>query len=67
MSLKRPLTEQDLKNKGFPFECENCGSKPTPEQVMEHHGQCAICGDSVVAYTVDTAALILKLTQKSKT
>jgi hypothetical protein len=57
--LNRPVEHSDLEDKGFPFQCENCGNKPTPSEVVEHNGSCAICGDSVIAYTVDTAEYII--------
>ena len=59
--LKRKLTEEDIKYKGFPFECSNCGNKPLPKEVISNAGNCAICEESIVAYSVDTAELILKL------
>jgi hypothetical protein len=60
MKLNRPITEEDIKDKGYPFECNNCGNKPTPESVIKHGGDCEICGDTVIAYTVDTAQFILE-------
>ena len=57
--LKRQPVAEDLKYKGFPFECDNCGNKPTPSQVIDNHGQCEICGDTIIAYTVDTAEYIV--------
>lgn len=48
----------------FPFECENCGHKPTPQEVIANHGDCAKCGDTVIAYTMDTAELILSLSAR---
>ena len=59
-TLTRKITESDIKDKGFPFECENCGSKPIPQDMIDHQGSCSICGDSVIAYTIDTADFILK-------
>lgn len=47
----------------FPFECENCGHKPTAQQVIDSHGDCEKCGDTVITYTVDAAELILRLTR----
>lgn len=44
-----------------PFECENCGHKPTAKEVLDHHGDCAKCGDTVITYTVDAAECILRL------
>jgi hypothetical protein len=43
----------------FPFECENCGHKPTPQEVIDHHGDCSKCRDTVSTYTVDAAEYIL--------
>lgn len=45
----------------FPFECENCGHKPTPQEVLDHHGDCAKCRDTVITYTVDAAECIVRL------
>lgn len=45
----------------FPFECENCGHKPTPKEVLDHRGDCAKCGDTVITYTVDAAECIVRL------
>lgn len=61
MKLKRQITNEDLKDKGFPFECENCGNKPTPADVVRLSAVCDICGDSIIAYTLDTAELLVKL------
>jgi len=61
IKLKRKITREDLSDKGFPFECENCGNKPTASEVIKHNGSCSICGDNVIAYTVDTAEYIIKL------
>jgi len=46
-------------SKEYPFVCTNCGSKPTPEQVVDNHGDCKVCGDSIVAHTIDVAEYIL--------
>ena len=59
--LNRPITVDDITVKGFPFSCENCGNKPTPEKVLEHSGACEVCGDSIIAYTVDTAEYIIRM------
>jgi len=59
--LKKQVTNKDLQYKGFPFECDNCGNKPTPQEVIKHNGECAICGDSIIAYTVDTAEYIVAI------
>jgi len=61
--MKRPITTEDLQHKGLPFECNNCGQKPSLADVLENSGQCHICGDEVIAYTVDTAELIRELQQ----
>ena len=45
----------------FPFECDNCGHKPTPQEVIDHHGACAKCGDSIVTFTVDAAEYIMAM------
>jgi len=49
-----------------PFECENCGQKPTAQEVLDHHGDCAKCGDTVIAYTVDAAECIVRLMANDK-
>lgn len=59
--LNRAITEEDLRPKGFPFSCSNCGNKPTPKQIIERHGDCEICGDTIMVYTIDTAVLITQL------
>jgi hypothetical protein len=59
--MKRAPTVADLRDKGFPFECLNCGNKPTPTQVLEHGGDCECCGDTIIAYTIDTAEYIAKI------
>jgi len=51
----------------FPFECENCGHKPTPQEVLDHHGDCAKCRDTVITYTVDAAECIVRLIDRQKT
>jgi transcription initiation factor IIE alpha subunit len=61
LKLNRPIRVKDIAAKGFPFACENCGNKPTPEKVVEHSGSCEICGDTIVAYTVDTAEYIIQM------
>lgn len=62
--LNRKVTEDDLRDKGFPFECDNCGNKPTPQDVIACEGLCNLCGDSIIAFTVDTAAFIQDLQTK---
>jgi len=64
--LKKQVTNKDLQYKGFPFECDNCGNKPTPQEVIAHNGECAICGDSIIAYTMDTAECIIKLIAETR-
>ena len=59
--MKQKMTEEDLRDKGLPFECNNCGRKPTLAEVLEHGGTCQLCGDEVFAYTVDTARLLATL------
>jgi hypothetical protein len=58
-TLNRPIRQEDLQPKGFPFACDNCGNKPTPQQVVDHHGDCEICGDTIITYTVDAAELLI--------
>ena len=58
--LKRKLFFTDLEDKGYPFECVNCGQKPIPEDVIQFGGSCEICGDEIIAYTIDTAEFIIK-------
>lgn len=48
----------------FPFECENCGYKPTAKEVVKHKGDCPKCRDTVITYTVDAAELIEQLINK---
>jgi hypothetical protein len=62
MGMKRSMTEEDLRDKGLPFACNNCGRKPTLEDVLAHGMNCQLCGDEVFAYTEDTAKLISELT-----
>ena len=59
--MQRKMTEEDLRDKGLPFECNNCGRKPTLAEVLEYGGECQLCGDEVCAYTVDTALLLATL------
>ena len=59
--MKRKITGEDLRDKGLPFECSNCGRKPALAEVLEHGGECQLCGDDVFAYTVDTAKLLATL------
>lgn len=47
-----------------PFECKNCGYKPTAQEVLVHHGDCAKCGDTVIIYTVDAAECITDLREE---
>ena len=47
-------------DKTFPFECDNCGHKPTAQEVVDYKGECVKCGDSVITYTVDAAECILQ-------
>lgn len=44
-----------------PFECDNCGHKPAPQNVVKNHGDCEKCGDTVICYTVDAAECIARL------
>lgn len=59
--MKRPITMEDLRDKGLPFECTNCGTKPTSEDVVRLGGICEVCNDTIIAYTIDTAELLIKL------
>ena len=61
MSMKRSMTEEDLRDKGLPFACNNCGQKPTLEDVLKHGAECQVCGDDVITYTLDAAKLISRL------
>lgn len=45
----------------YPFECENCGHKPTAQSVIVHHGDCEKCRDTVITYSVDSAQCIEQL------
>ena len=58
--MKRKITEEDLKDKDLPFACENCGNKPTTEDVLLHDVVCTICGETILAYTLDTALTLHK-------
>lgn len=44
-----------------PFECQNCGHKPTPQEVTDRSGECVKCGDVIIAYTVDAAESLATL------
>ena len=59
--MKMPLNEEDLRDKGLPFSCNNCGRKPPLAEVLEHGAECQVCGDEVFAYTLDTAKVIASL------
>ena len=48
-------------DKSYPFECENCGNKPTPREVLDNDGECSVCKDIIIAYTIDTAECILRI------
>lgn len=48
--MKREINQEDLRYKGLPFECCNCGNKPLVDDVIEHNGACGICGDSIITY-----------------
>jgi len=62
--LNRPVNAEDIESKGFPFQCENCGNKPAPGKVIEYQGSCEICGDSIIAYSVDTAEYIVRMSER---
>ena len=55
------MTENTDSGMQWPFQCENCGHKPTPQDVVKHGGECEKCKDVVVAYTVDTAEVLLAM------
>lgn len=48
------------------FICDNCGFKPTLDKVVEFNATCEVCGDTIIAYTVDCAEAILKLERREK-
>lgn len=50
-----------------PFACDNCGHKPNAQEVLDHHGDCAKCGDTLRAFTVDAAESIADLTARLAT
>ena len=60
-TMKRPMTQEDLRDKGLPFACNNCGAKPTAEDVVRLNGDCDVCGDKIITYTIDTACLLIRL------
>jgi len=60
-TMKRPMTPEDLRDKGLPFACNNCGAKPTAEDVVRLNGNCDVCGDDIITYTIDTAYLLIRL------
>ena len=64
--LNRPTRQEDINPKGYPFECTNCGNKPTPRQVIQYDGDCEICGDTIVAYVIDTAEMIINMENARK-
>jgi hypothetical protein len=45
----------------IPFDCDNCGYKPSPPEVLANKGTCPKCGDAIIAYTVDAAECIQQL------
>ena len=64
--MRRPMTPEDLRDKGLPFACDNCGAKPTAEEVVRLGATCDVCGDEIHAYAIDTAELIIKLKFEDK-
>ena len=48
------------------FECQNCGRKHTPSEVVEHKSSCVKCGDTVVAYSIDVAEYILRMEKSNE-
>jgi ribosomal protein S27E len=59
--MKRQMTEEDLRDKGMPFKCNNCGQKPMLDDVIKHGAECQVCGDEVITYTLEAAKLIRQL------
>lgn len=59
--MKRPMTPEDLRDKGLPFECNNCGAKPTADDVVRLNGNCDVCGDDIITYTIDAAELLIRI------
>ena len=57
--MNKQINIEALEDKGFPFQCENCGNKPTPQQVVDHDGDCEFCGDTIITFTIDTAEILL--------
>ena len=45
-----------------PFECLNCGYRPTPHEVVEQQGDCPKCQGTVLAHTVDVAEALVRAT-----
>lgn len=64
--MKRPMTPTDLEDKGVPFACVNCGNRPTLDEVISGDCVCQLCGDAVIAYTLDTALMLKRLIASSK-
>jgi hypothetical protein len=52
--------------RSWPFECDNCGHRPTPQEVVDLRASCKKCDDIIRAYTIDTAEVILDLLPKEK-
>ena len=59
--MKRKMTQEDLRDKGVPFVCNNCGARPTADDVVRLDGNCDVCGDEILAYTIEAAQMIIKL------
>lgn len=49
-----------------PFECDNCGDKPSFGNVIRNHGSCLVCGDSIGAYSVACAKVMAILHEDLK-
>lgn len=50
----------DNKDK-LPFGCSNCAyMPPSAQEVIDHNGDCVMCGDSILAFTTDTAQFIIQ-------
>ena len=53
------LPELPSPDTGPVFECENCGRKHTPQEVVATLACCVKCKDTVIAYAVDAAEYII--------
>jgi len=67
--IDQPQREQDSRApscSAVPFECENCGAKPSFGNVIRNNGSCLICGDIIGAYTIDCAKEMARLHRNLK-